>query len=358
MKRVRKRLLDWYRTNKRAMPWRETRDPYAIWISEAMLQQTRVETVIPYWQRFLNLFPDVHALATADLDDVLGAWAGLGYYSRARNLQAAARLIDERHGGRLPDDAETLQTLPGIGRYTAGALASIAFDRPEPVLDGNVKRVLTRLLGIREDIAQPAVLERLWKEAGTLARGPHPGDLNQALMELGATVCTSRTPRCAGCPISQFCDARAEGDAESLPIKARKKPARRVEAVAALVTRRGRALAVRRPPRGLLGGLWDLPGGDLAAGEMPRAGLARTLRERTGLEITRASAIGTVEHLFTHRKLTLHVYRASTSTNRIRLDGFAGHKWLAPGAISSLPHASMTAKALALLMLPTARSSD
>jgi A/G-specific adenine glycosylase len=237
-------------------------------------------------------------------------------------------------------------------------VASIAFDRPEPVLDGNVKRVLTRLLGIREDIARPAVLERLWKEAGALAQGPHPGDLNQALMELGATVCTSRAPRCTGCPVSQFCDARAEGDAESLPIKARKKPARRVEAVAALVTRRGQALAVRRPSRGLLGGLWDLPGGDLAAGEMPRAGLTRTLRERTGLEIARASAMGVVEHVFTHRRLTLHVYRASTSTDRIRLAGFAGHKWLAPGAISSLPHATLTAKALDLLMPLTARSSD
>jgi len=358
MKRTRKRLLDWYRANKRAMPWRETRDPYAIWISEAMLQQTRVETVIPYWQRFLGLFPDVHALATADSDAVLGAWAGLGYYSRARNLQAAARQIDERHGGRLPDDVETLQTLPGIGRYTAGAVASIAFDRPEPVLDGNVKRVLTRLLGIREDIGQPEVVERLWKEAGTLVQGPHPGDLNQALMELGATICTARTPRCADCPVSQFCDARAVGDAKSLPIKARKKAARRVEAVAALVLRRGKALAVRRPSRGLLGGLWDLPGGDLAPGEVPRAGLTRALRERTGLEITRAFASGTVEHVFTHRRLTLHVYRASTSTDRIRLDGFAGHKWLAPGAISSLPHAAMTAKALELLMPPTARSAD
>ena len=266
MKHTRKRLLDWYRANKRAMPWRETRDPYAIWISEAMLQQTRVETVIPYWQRFLTLFPDVHALATAELDDVLGAWAGLGYYARARNLQATARLIDEHHGGRLPDDAETLQTLPGIGRYTAGAVASIAFDRPEPVLDGNVKRVLTRLLGIREDIGRPAVIERLWQEAGVLVHGPHPGDLNQALMELGATICTVRTPRCANCPVSRFCDARAQGDAESLPIKTRKKPARKVEAVAALVIRRGKALAVRRPTRGLLGGLWDLPGGDLAPG--------------------------------------------------------------------------------------------
>ena len=358
MRLARKRLLSWYRANKRAMPWRETRDPYAIWISEAMLQQTRVETVIPYWERFLSRFPDVHALATADLDDVLGAWAGLGYYSRARNLQAAARVIDQDHGGKLPDDAETLQTLPGIGRYTAGAVASIAFDRPEPVLDGNVKRVLARLLGIREDIGQPATIERLWEEAGALARGPHPGDLNQALMELGATVCTPRTPRCESCPVSQFCDAWAKGDAESLPIKARKKAARKVEAVAALVVRRGKALAVRRPARGLLGGLWDLPGGDLAAGETPRAGLTRALRDRAGLEISRASAIGTVEHAFTHRKLTLHVYRANTSTDRIRLDGFEGHKWLAPRAISSLPHASLTAKALDLLISPTARSSN
>jgi len=358
VKRARKRLLAWYRINKRAMPWRETRDPYAIWISEAMLQQTRVETVIPYWERFLTLFPDVHALATADQDDVLGAWAGLGYYSRARNLQAAARLIDENHGGKLPDDAEALQSLPGIGRYTAGAVASIAFDRPEPVVDGNVKRVLTRLLGIREDIGQPAVAERLWKEAGALVQGPDPGDLNQALMELGATTCTPRVPLCESCPMSQLCSAWAEGDAESLPIKARKKPARKVEAVAALVVRRGKALAVRRPSRGLLGGLWDLPGGDLTPGETPRAGLTRALRERAGLEISRASAIGAIEHVFTHRRLTLHVFRASTSTDRIRIDGFAGHKWIAPGAIAALPHARVTAKALDLLGPAMARSSN
>ncbi len=355
--RARKRLLDWYRANRRALPWRETRDPYAIWISEAMLQQTRVETVIPYWERFLERFPDVHALATAELDDVLGAWAGLGYYSRARNLQAAARQIDERHGGRIPDDAKTLRTLPGIGRYTAGALASIAFDRPEPVLDGNVKRVLARWLGVRADVGRPAVVERLWKEAAVLARGPHPGDLNQALMELGATLCAPRAPRCGECPISRFCDARARGDAEALPVKRPKRPARAVEAVAALVVRRGVALAVRRPSSGLLGGLWDLPGGELAPGERPRAGLARALRERVGLEISRAAARGSVEHVFTHRRLTLHVYRVDTSTGRIRLEGFAGHKWLAPSAIPSLPHATLTAKALDLLLPPAARSS-
>jgi len=358
VKSTRQRLLDWYRANKRAMPWRETRDPYAIWISEAMLQQTRVETVIPYWKNFLALFPDVHALATADSDDVLGAWAGLGYYSRARNLQAAARLIDENYGGKVPDNAESLLSLPGIGRYTAGAVASIAFDRPEPVLDGNVKRVLTRLLGIREDIGRPAVVERLWKEAGILVQGPHPGDLNQALMELGATLCTPRSPRCESCPVSQSCDARNEGDAESLPIKMRKKPARIVEAVAALVIRRGKALAVRRPSRGLLAGLWDLPGGDLSAGEAPRTGLTRTLRERAGLEITRASAVGAIQHVFTHRKLTLHIYRATTSTDRIRLDGFAGHKWISPRAFHSLPHATLTAKALDVVLSPRDRAAN
>jgi len=198
VKSIRRALLDWYRANRRDLPWRRTRDPYAIWISETMLQQTRVETVIPYYERFLERFPDVAALADAESDDVLGAWAGLGYYSRARNLQAAARQIAERHGGRVPDDVEALRALPGIGRYTAGALASIAFDRPEPIVDGNVARVLARVKGIREDVKQPAVVKRLWEEAARLARGPAPGDLNQALMELGATVCVPGEPRCLG----------------------------------------------------------------------------------------------------------------------------------------------------------------
>ena len=350
MRRARQRLLSWYRANKRPMPWRDTDDSYAIWISEAMLQQTRVETVIPYWENFLQRFPDVHALATADQDDVLGAWAGLGYYSRARNLQAAARVIDEKYGGRLPEDVETLQTLPGIGRYTAGAVASIAFDHEEPVLDGNVKRVLSRFRGIREDIGRPAVIERLWAEAGRFVKGPSPGDLNQALMELGATLCTPKSPRCAACPIVSDCDAYRRGDVESLPIKARKKPALRVEAVVGLVVRRGKALAVRRPSDGLLGGLWDLPGGELAQGELPATGFKRALRERVGLAVTRVSKVGAVEHVFTHRRLTLHVYRCDTPQGRTRLRGFDAHKWLSPGSLTKLPHSSVTSKAFDLLL--------
>ena len=194
---ARRALLAWYRAARRDLPWRRTRDPYAIWVSETMLQQTRVEAVIPYYERFLARFPDVGALAGADLDDVLSLWAGLGYYSRARNLKRAAEQVVTRIAGRLPDDADALRELPGIGRYTAGAIASIAFDRPAPIVDGNVARVLARLLGICASRSRSsAVKARLWEEAERLADGPAPGDLNQALMELGARVCIPRAPRC------------------------------------------------------------------------------------------------------------------------------------------------------------------
>jgi len=349
VKRVRSALLSWYRANRRDLPWRRTRDPYAIWISEIMLQQTRVETVIPYYERFLERFPDVETLASADADDVLGAWAGLGYYSRARNLQAAAREIADTYHGRMPDDAQRLGALPGIGRYTAGALASIAFDRPEPVVDGNVARVLCRLLGIREDITRPQVQRRLWAEASILARGPHPGNLNQALMELGALACTPAEPRCSACPLVTHCDAQRRGDAASLPIRQKKPTVRRIEAAAGWLARRGKVLAVRRPPNGLLGGLWELPGGDLERREDPATGLVRNLRERVGLAVARTEYVGAVEHLFSHRRLRLHLFRCDPPRGRTRLAGFDAHRWLSPRSLGDLPHAAATRKALALL---------
>jgi len=345
---IRRSLLRWYRANQRDLPWRRTRDPYAIWISETMLQQTRVEAVIPYYERFLDRFPDVAALADADADDVLGAWAGLGYYSRARNLQAAARQVAQSHGGRLPDDVDALRALPGIGRYTAGALASIAFDRPEPIVDGNVARVLSRLLGIREDIKSPAVVRRLWDEAAALAKGPSPGDLNQALMELGATVCVPGEPRCPRCPLRRQCDAQRAGDAAALPVQTKKPPVKSVAAAAAWLPRRGKVLAVRRPPQGLLGGMWELPGGELEAREEPAAGLHRALRERVGLRVRSAEYVGRVDHLFTHRRLRLHLFRCDAPEGRTRLAGFDAHRWLSPKALATLPHAATMRKALAL----------
>jgi len=345
---LRAALLAWYRAHRRDLPWRHTRDPYAIWISEAMLQQTRVETVIPYWERFLGRFPDVEALATADVDDVIACWAGLGYYSRARNLHRAARAVMERHAGRLPDDVDALRELPGVGRYTAGALASIAFDKPAPIVDGNVARVLARLLALGGDLRSRAAQERLWSEAEALARGDDPGALNQGLMELGATVCTPRAPRCSACPWARHCTARAQGRAEELPVRSRRTPVRRVEAVAGFLERHDRVLTVQRPQRGLLGGLWELPGGELRDGETPERALARALREGIGLAVRNAEPLGTIEHAFTHRLLRVHVYRGTLGAGRVRRAGWDAHRWVSQSALAALPLGGPTRKALAL----------
>jgi len=349
VKEVRRALLSWYRKARRDLPWRRSRDPYQIWVSETMLQQTRVETVIPYYERFLARFPDLHSLATADTDDVLGEWAGLGYYGRARNLQTAARQVVEEWGGEMPDDVEGLRSLKGVGRYTAGAVASIAFDRPAPVVDGNVARVLTRLLEIREDVRSAPVMRRLWEEAEALARGRSPGDLNQALMELGATVCTPRSPLCQACPIATHCRARESGDPEAIPVKRPRAKPKRLEAAAAFLERRGKALAVRRPPRGLLGGLWELPGGELRDQENPEEGLARSIRERVGLTLSGTEELGTVRHVFSHRVLHLHVYRARGVSGRVRLAGFDAHRWLPRDRLAELPQSAVMGKALRLV---------
>ncbi len=350
IRRVRDALLGWYDANRRDLPWRRTRDPYAIWISEAMLQQTRVETVIPYWERFLARFPDVASLARAELDEVYALWTGLGYYSRARNLKAAAESIVADHGGRLPDEADALRRLPGIGRYTAGAVASIAFDREEPLVDGNVVRVLTRLEDIREDSGDKAVVERLWQLAAELVRGPRPGDLNQALMELGATTCTPKRPTCLVCPLRADCRGLAAGDPEQLPRKAKRTAVRALRGLAVAIDRGGRLLAVRRPEKGLMAGLWELPGGLLDAGQEAKDHAARILREGVGLEVRELEPVGRVEHVFTHRRLALEVFRAKALPgSRAQITGFTAHRWLTAEQLVALAHAGSTRKALALL---------
>jgi A/G-specific adenine glycosylase len=347
---IRAPLLRWYDANRRDLPWRRSRDPYAIWISEAMLQQTRVETVIPYWERFLESFPDVEALAAADLDEIYAVWTGLGYYSRARNLKHAAETIVSDCEGRLPDTAEGLRELKGIGRYTAGAVASIAFDREEPLVDGNVVRVFTRFLGIREDSTAKRVTEELWSVATELVRGPRPGDLNQALMELGATLCTPKKPGCLACPIRKRCDAHARGDAERLPIKkARAKP-KPIRAVAAWIEREGRILVARRPEEGLMAGLWELPGGEIGAADEAKERIREVLKAAVGLDVRHAESVGRIEHVFTHRRLELHVFRCLVGKGeRVRRSGYAAHRWIAPGRLLDLAHAGPTRKAAALL---------
>jgi len=359
------RLLAWYRGHARELPWRarpgETVDPYAVWLSEIMLQQTTVVTVAPYFRNFLARWPRVEDLAAASLDAVLGAWAGLGYYARARNLHACARAVCADHGGRFPDTEAGLRALPGIGPYPAAAVAAIAFGRRAAAVDGNVERVTARLFAVETPLpGAKAELRRLAEgllpeepAEGRLPEKPEGafpyGDFAQAMMELGATLCVPRAPRCLACPLIQYCAAYDAGDPESLPVKGKKTPPRRIEATAALVTRGKKVLAVRRPPRGLLGGLWELPGGDLGDGEKPAAGFARALRERTGLRASGARKIGVVEHVFTHRHLHLHVYRCEDVSGRTRLDGFDAHRWLAPEALVELPQGALTRKALELL---------
>src|SRR5688572_12350954 len=252
---IRRALLRWYDDNRRDLPWRRDRDPYRVWVSEVMLQQTRVGTVAPYYERWLNLFPSVRALADAPDEEVLAAWAGLGYYRRARALHQAARVVRDRYAGQLPEGDEELRALPGVGAYTAGAIASIAFGRAAPAVDVNARRVLSRLFDLERP--RPTTLERI---ATALVAPERPGEFNQALMELGATVCTPRSPACGACPLVRWCLARERGTVAHRPAR---RPHARVPAYrigTAVIVRRSRVLLARRPVEGLLGGMWEFPG--------------------------------------------------------------------------------------------------
>ncbi len=301
---LRERLLAWYRENKRDLPWRRTRDPYAIWLSEIMLQQTRVETVIPYWSRFVRDYPTVHALAEAPLDDVLAKWSGLGYYRRARTLHAAAQQIAVERGGVFPRAAIELRTIKGIGPYTAGAVASIAFDEPAPLVDGNVVRVYARIFEVEDDLRSSKGIQKIWSIAGDVLPAENAGDFNQALMELGATICTPKSPRCLLCPVRELCAASAHGRERALPYLAPKKAPKEWRRVALVVTGGDRVLVARRRGDALFGGMWEPPAvDDEGTGERPQT-LAKLIALPKGAICTEMEP---VHHVLSHRKMTLRV---------------------------------------------------
>ncbi|MEM7138130.1 MAG: A/G-specific adenine glycosylase [Myxococcota bacterium] len=306
MTNLRTRLLSWYDREGRDLPWRRSRDPYAIWVSEVMLQQTRVDTVIPYYQRFLDRFPTAAALACADEDEVLAAWSGLGYYRRARLLHRGVREVVAHYGGSVPEDPKARLALPGVGRYTAGAIGSIAFGRQEPIVDGNVSRVFARLFRIDSPLGASATTKRLWEEAAKLVHGVRPGDLNQALMELGAMVCTPKRPGCSSCPLTSDCQSFGTSDAARLPIKALKTPPRRLALCVVVATSgRGRDKKVWliKGRAQLFGGLWGLPSSDGGPRRaLDEAGLTARLRSQPSDRIT---------HVLTHRRLEVDVYLAT-----------------------------------------------
>jgi len=307
---IREKLLAWYRRNGRSLPWRSDADPYRIWISEVMLQQTQVETVIPFYERWMKRFPNLSALAAAQEQDVLRVWEGLGYYSRARNILRCAKALVREHGGQLPRDVGQLEALPGVGGYIAGAIASMAFGIKAPALDGNLKRVLARLneftLAINEEKNAAVLREQLVE----ILPEEKPGDVNQAFMDLGATICLPRTPLCAECPLKLECAAFQKGLQNELPFKVKKAPIPHYQVAAAVIVKDDKALIDLRSSTGLLGGLWEFPGGKVEDGETLPEALIRELREELGVEVAVGEALGVYRHAYTHFKVTVHTFRA------------------------------------------------
>ena len=346
---IRRSLLAWYRKHQRDLPWRRTQNPYAIWVSEIMLQQTQVATVIPYYRRFLKSFPTAKKLAAAREQTVLKAWEGLGYYSRARNLHQAAKRIVSDFAGTLPANAEELHRLPGIGRYTAGAIASIAFGLDEPVLDGNVVRVFCRVFLIRKNPKETPVHKKLWTIAQELLPKGKASLFNQALMDLGATVCTPKNPHCDLCPLKKHCKARAKNLQESLPTKAKTVPVPHYDIGAGVIWKGKKILVAQRKPEGLLGGLWEFPGGKREKKESLKHCVAREIREELQVNVKVVRLLKTVRHAYSHFRITLHAFECEYVSGRPKAIGCSSWKWVTLDEMDDYPFPRANQKILEAL---------
>jgi A/G-specific adenine glycosylase len=344
------RILSWYARHRRDLPWRNTRNPYFVWVSEVMLQQTQVETVIPYYHRFLKQFPNIEALAEASLQEVLKAWENMGYYARAHHLHAAAREVVNRMGGEIPKTWDELIRLPGIGTYTASAILSFAFDKRFPTVDGNARRVLCRLYAIQEPVDQSSTQREIHDLAAKIIPSEDPASFNHGIMELGATICKPRSPLCNTCPVGDFCLAFQKGLQETLPIMRERKPLRHKEMTAAIIgDKRGRLLIVQRPNKGLLGGLWKFPGGMRGQDETLQRGLRRHVREELGIGIRVREALASVDHAYTHFRITLHAFRCATRNGKPRAIGCDKYQWVKPDRLDDFPFSRADRKVIEAL---------
>ncbi len=330
-------LLSWYAAAARQLPWRGAEDPYAIWVSEIMLQQTRVETVIPYYIRWMERFPTLSSLAAAEEQEVLACWEGLGYYSRARNLWKAARRVQDEFRGNLPKTAAVLQKLPGIGAYTAAAIASLAFGGDEAALDGNIRRVLTRVFNVTIPARTRAGMALLQDLARASLPAGKAGDYNQALMDLGAMICKPKKPDCPSCPLEQICEARRLGVQEERPVLEIRPPVPVITVTAAILQRDGRVLTARRPSKGLLGGMWEFPGGKVEEGEELPHGLQREIREELDAEIGVGAEFGVYRHAYTHFKVVLHAFYCTLLKGEPYARVASEIRWVKPAELADLP---------------------
>jgi A/G-specific adenine glycosylase len=349
LSRLRQRLIGWYRLNRRPLPWRRTRDPYRIWVSEVMLQQTQVKTARPYYHRFLRFFPRVQDLARADLQPVLKAWEGLGYYARARNLHRAAARVVREHAGRIPDRWEPFRDLPGVGDYTAAAVLSIAFGRPHAAVDGNVRRVLARLLALEAPVNAAGARPLFQAHADRLLDRRRPGDFNQALMELGALICTPRAPDCGRCPLRRGCAASRRGRQADYPRRSAARTVPETALAVGVVLKNGRLLITQRQAEGLLGGLWEFPGGKIQPGETPAAACLREIREEVNLEVQVDRHLTRVKHAYSHFRIVMDVFCCRHVSGRVRLKGPVDFRWIRVTDLDRFPFPMANRKFIPLL---------
>ncbi len=347
--RLQKSLTAWFLENKRNLPWRKTRNPYRIWISEVMLQQTQVKTVIPYYRKFLRRFPTLAALARARPESVLKLWEGLGYYRRAIQLHKSAAMIIKHFGGRIPDRYEQLKTLPGFGEYTTGAVLSIAYNKPYPAVDGNVLRVLSRILAIPNDVRAPEIKKALTIYVQNLIPVKSPSDFNQALMELGALICTPRKPACPECPLTQYCAALRFNDPGIFPFKKREKKRRLVPVSVAVIIDKGKCLINKRPSDVILPNLWEFPGGKALFGESPEKACLREVKEETGLDVNITGIITRFGHHYTHYSVDLHFFMCRRIAGKIRPAPAKSLKWVKIKDLHRYPFPSSTRRVLDML---------
>lgn len=349
IKRFQTQLSDWYGHHQRQLPWRETTDPYQIWVSEVMLQQTQVKTVLRYFEPFVATFPTIRCLAAADSQAVLKAWEGLGYYARARNFHRAAQIVCTHHDGSPPSDATEFKKLPGVGNYIAAAVLSIAFNQPLAVVDGNVKRVLARLKQIPKPVNQSSSYQYFQMIATQLLDKDQPGRFNQAMMELGAMMCRPQKPDCERCPVQSFCMAYQNNTVAEYPRRKRAKPIPEYHIAAGVVSHKGRLLITRRPENGLLGGLWEFPGGKVGANETPQAACMREIREEVNLDVQIQSHITEIKHAYTHFKIRMDVFHCVYVKGEVKLNGPIDYKWITPDQISRHPFPKANHKFMGLV---------
>jgi len=350
IKEVQDKLLVWFEKNQRPLPWREKYEPYQVWISEIMLQQTQVKTVLPYFDRWMKALPTIQSVAEAKEDQVLKLWEGLGYYSRARNIQKAAKQIMEQHGGEFPHVYDDILALPGVGKYTAGAISSIAFNQDRSIVDGNVVRVLSRLFLYTKNTRTPEAEKKMWQWAKEVLPIGKARYFNQAMMEFGALTCTPSGPDCSVCPLNSVCQAHKKGMVDKIPDRGPAKVSKNIKVAIAVIKKDGKVFIQKRPAKGLMGGLWEFPGGKVEKGESAGSALHRELVEETGLKVKNVRIIKRIKHAYTSFKVDLHCFEADYDSGKVRLEAATAGKWVKVSDLKEYPFPAANVELIASLL--------